>query len=90
VYDAAKFLCVSFLIGVIAYGLSRALYAQFCTTLSIPFRNIDDLKIYDSSARRVFDRKQLILCFSLSFSGAWALCSRDDPQYVHLFIFVTM
>ena len=60
-YDAAKFLFVVLLIEGIAYGLSKALYAQFCATLSIPFKNIDDLGIYDKSSQKLLDTKLWIL-----------------------------
>ena len=89
-YDATKFLFVVLLIEGIAYGLSKALYAQFCTTLSIPFKNIDDLGIYDKSSRNLIDAKLWMLSCVLSISGAWALCSHDDPQYIHLTTFIVM
>jgi len=89
-YDALKFIFISALITGIALALAKALHAQLCTTLAIPFNRLDDLKLYEKSSANLFSAPVYVTALITGLAGAWAMGSQADLNYIHLISFVTM
>ena len=89
-YNALKFLFTTALIAGIALMLAKALHAQLCTTLSIPFNRLDDLKLYEESSGRLFSPAVYVTALITGLAGAWALVSPVDPGYARLISLVAM
>lgn len=89
-YDALKLIFITALITSIALVLAKALHAQLCTTLAIPFSGLDDLKLYEKSSARLLGTPLYATALITGFAGAWAIGSPADPNYIHLISFLAM
>lgn len=89
-YDALQFLSITALIAGIALVLAKALHAQPCTTLAIPFNRLDDLKLYEKSSGRLFSPAVYVTALITGVAGAWAMVSPEDLGYARLISLVAM
>lgn len=88
IINIVKIIIVGVLLLVISYFFARAIYAQLCTTLTIPFKKMDDMKIYDTSVKKLPNKLILILATPLAISGSIAFTSSYDTGYSNLIIFI--
>jgi len=84
----AKTLSIGAVLLLISYFFSRAIYAQICTTLTIPFKKMDDINIYDISIKNMPNKLIVLYSLPLVVSGSVALNSQFDPEYHKLIIFI--
>lgn len=89
-YDALKFLFITALIACIALALAKALHAQLCTSLSIPFKHLDDLKLYEKSTAKLLSPLVYATALITGLAGALATVLPTDPNYIHLISFLAM
>lgn len=86
--DICKLLAAASILSVLCYFFARGTHAQLCTTLTIPFKTMDDVKIYEASVGRMASPTLIAVSAPLVMSGAVALTSQYDPHYIKLMVFL--
>ena len=86
--DIGKLVVVASVLSVLCYVFARGTHAQICMTLTMPFKMMNDFKIYESSVGKMLSPALIAISCPLVISGSIALTSRDDPHYLKLAIFM--